>query len=526
MVEVEKARSLMTACSTPAAEGMVIKTTSERVDKARKVIIELLLANHSTYCPTCHARDKCTLLKYARRYGVEKVRFFGKRRDDEADTDMESIVHRDQSKCILCGKCVEVCRQISGAEAIDFKYRGFETQIGSAYDKKLWETRCINCGQCVNGCPTGAIYVRSDVEEVQKELRDPARKVIFQTAPSIRAALGEEFGLPAGTIVTGKMVAALKRLNPYKVFQTDFGADLTIMEEGTEFIRRFTENDHIPMFTSCCPAWQKYIEHWYPDLLANLSSCKSPQQMTGSIVKNWYAKEMGLTREEITVVSIMPCSAKKWEITRPGCCVDQLADVDFVLTTRELADLLKANNIDLISLPEENYDDIIGEGTGAAEIFAVTGGVMEAALRTVVEILEKKSLPKPDFVEVRGLQGVKEATLEVAGHQVNLLVVSGLANAIPFLDDIRKGKSKYHFIEIMNCPGGCINGGGMPFYEKMETVEKRYKAIMDDDKQMKVRKSHENQAIQKLYKEFLGEPNGHKSHQLLHTPYVDRSDVV
>ncbi len=526
VVEVKGARSLVTACSTPVGEGMEIKTHSDRVDTSRRVILELLLANHATYCPTCHAREKCLLLKYSRRYGVEKVHYFGKKRETEACSDFDSIIERDQAKCILCGKCVEVCRQVIGVEAIDFKNRGFKTQIGTAFDKKLKDTRCINCGQCVNGCPTGAIYVRSDVAAVQKELRDPTRKVIFQTAPSIRAAIGEEFGIPAGTITTGKMVTALRRLGAHKVYQTDFGADLTIMEEGHEFIRRFTANDKIPMFTSCCPAWQKYIEEFYPDLLPNLSSCKSPHQMTGAVIKHHYAEKMGLTKEEVTVVSIMPCSAKKWEITRPGCCTKELADVDYVLTTREFADIIKAQNIDFAKLPDEEFDSVVGQSTGAGEMFAVTGGVMEAALRTVAVKVLKRPLEKVDFMAVRGMKRVKEATIDLDGTKVNILVVSGLANAKPFLDDIRAGKSKYHFIEVMNCPAGCINGGGMPFYEDFAVIQKRYDAIIGDDKGHPIRSSHENPAILELYTDWLKEPNGEMAHHYLHTPYIDRSDVI
>lgn len=526
VVEVDGRRNLQAACATPVADGMVIKTTSERVDNARKTIIELLLANHQVHCPTCQAHGKCLLQQYARRYGVETNPYSGALRDTHDSDDFESIVRRDQSKCILCGKCVAVCAHSSGVEAITRKGRAVTMQVGSSFDRKLYETRCINCGQCVAGCPTGAIYVRSDTELVHRELLDPDRKVIFQTAPSIRAALGEEFGYPAGTVVTGKLAASLRRLGAYRVFQTDFGADLTIMEEGHEFIRRLEENEHLPMFTSCCPAWQKYIEHFAPELLPNLSSCKSPQAMAGSMIKHWYAKRENLKTEELTVVSIMPCSAKKWEITRPGCAVNEIADVDYVLTARELADLIRMHNIDFRALPDEDYDPLLGVGSGAGEIFGATGGVMEAALRTVVEKLSGKPLPRLDFTELRGLSSVREATVRVKGKDIAILVVSGLANLRPFLDDIRAGKSKYHFIEIMTCPGGCINGGGMPFYQDYATVEQRYKALFADDAAQTIRTSHKNPAIITLYEEFLKEPAGEKAHKFLHTPYMDRSSVL
>jgi len=526
VVEVKNRKNLPSSCSTPAEDGMEIYTASKRVLEARRIIIQLLLANHRTYCPTCDARNKCLLLEYSRRYNVKEIEYLGKIRDSSGSNDRESIVRRDQSKCILCGRCVEICEKIVGVEAISFKKRGFNSEIGSAFDKKLHETRCISCGQCVNGCPVGALSTRLDLDDVLKELENPERKVIFQTAPSIRVALGEEFNMPAGSIVTGKMVAAIRRLGAYKVFQTDFGADVTIMEEGTEFLRRLSENDYIPMFTSCCPAWQKYIEQFYPDLLPHLSSCKSPQAMEGTLIKNWYAKNNGLTREEVVVVSVMPCSAKKWEITRPGCAYKEIADVDYVITTRELADLIKLKGIDFVNLSDENYDDILGEASGAGEIFGATGGVMEAALRTVVEKATGETLEKPDFTEIRGMKGVREATVNLCGKNVNILVISGLANAKPFLDEIRAGKSKYHFIEVMACPGGCINGGGMPFYHSTETIRKRYEALFADDETKKIRKSHENPSVKKLYDEFLGEPNGHMSHELLHTPYIDRSYVI
>jgi NADP-reducing hydrogenase subunit HndD len=437
-------------------------------------------------------------------------------------------MYRDNNKCILCRRCSAVCAKVQGVGVIGANERGFSTTISCAFDLPLGETSCVSCGQCIAVCPTGALSEKDDTEEVFAALADPDKYVIVQTAPAVRAALGEEFGLPIGTNVQGKMVAALRRLGFDKVFDTDFAADLTIMEEANEFLDRVKNGGVLPLITSCSPGWIKYCEHYYPDMLDNLSSCKSPQQMFGAITKTYYAEKMKLDPEKIVMVSVMPCTAKKFEIGRSDENAADVPDVDISITTRELARMIERVGLNFNSLPEEDFDDPLGRSTGAAVIFGATGGVMEAALRTAVETLTGKDLPNPDFTEVRGTKGIKEATYHVAGMDINVAVASGLANARELLEQVKSGEKNYHFIEIMGCPGGCVNGGGQP--KQPASVRNftdikalRAKALYTQDANMPLRKSHENPAIKQLYKEYLEKPGSHKAHEILHTTYVKRT---
>jgi NADP-reducing hydrogenase subunit HndD len=435
---------------------------------------------------------------------------------------------RDNNKCILCRRCSAVCEKVQGIGVIGANERGFDTNISCAFDLGLGDTSCVSCGQCIAVCPTGALTEKDYTDEVFTALADSDKYVIVQTAPAVRAGLGEAFGLPIGTNVQGKMVSALRRLGFDKVFDTDFSADLTIMEEATEFLDRVQNGGVLPLITSCSPGWIKYCEHYYPDMLDNLSSCKSPQQMFGAITKTYYAEKMGLDPNKIVMVSVMPCTAKKFEIGRDDQNAAGVPDVDISITTRELARMIERVGLNFLSLPDEDFDDPLGRSTGAAVIFGATGGVMEAALRTAVEILTGKELPNPDFMEVRGIQGIKEATYHVAGMDVNVAVASGLANARELLDKVKSGEANYHFIEIMGCPGGCVNGGGQP--QQSGTVRNftdiralRAKALYDIDANMPFRKSHENESIKTLYDDYLGKPGSHKAHEILHTTYVKRS---
>ncbi|MBQ5755716.1 MAG: iron hydrogenase small subunit, partial [Erysipelotrichaceae bacterium] len=531
LVEVKRARTLLSACTTPVAEGQEVFTHSKRVLEARKNTVELILSNHSKDCLSCIRNQNCELQTLTEELGIRDVPFSGAKKQKTID-DFVIAIERDASKCVLCGRCVETCKKFQGLGILGYEQRGFETVVAPIYGKAFAEVNCMQCGQCVINCPTAALSVREDTQKVIDALNDPEKFVVVQTAPAVRAALGEEFGLPIGTRVTGKMAAALKLCGFDRVYDTNFGADLTIMEEGYEFMDRLQNGGVLPMITSCSPGWVRYAEFEYGDILDHLSTCKSPHMMLGAMIKHHFAEVNKIDPSKIVNVSIMPCSAKKAEIIKPeNLEKDGLNDVDIVLTTRECAHLIKAFGIDFVNLKDEQFDqDLFGEYTGAGVIFGATGGVMEAALRTVADVLEKKDLPNIDYEAVRGLKGVKEATLNIAGVDVRIAVTSGMANAKPLLDQIRNGTSPYHFIEIMGCPGGCINGGGQPFVssviknkEGLDAYrQKRAKALYDEDKIMPLRKSHENTQIQALYRDYLGKPGGELSHHYLHTTYSQK----
>ncbi len=522
VVEVENARTLLASCVHPAADGMVVKTNSPRVRQARRTIVELMLANHPSDCLICERNNNCELQRIAHDLGIREIRYSGEKRSWEKDTSSPSLV-RDPEKCILCGRCVRVCNEVQSVGTLNYNYRGFDTLVAPAYDRGLADAACVFCGQCSVVCPTGAIVEKSYVDEVWNALADPEKHVIVQTAPAVRVAIGEEFGLAPGSVSTGKLVAGLRRLGFDAVFDTDFAADLTIMEEGHELIHRLQTGGTLPLITSCSPGWIKFIEHNFPQLLPHLSTCKSPQQMFGAVAKTYYADKIGLPPEKIYVVSIMPCTAKKFEAQRPEMGRNGIPDVDAVLTTRELGKMMKEAGIDFTRLPDEEYDDPLGISTGAGVIFGATGGVMEAALRTAVEVITKKELADINFTQVRGLEGVKEATIDVDGLQLKVAVAHGLANARKLMEKLAAGEADYHFIEIMACPGGCIGGGGQPFPVDREVRQARINGIYRADESLPLRKSHENPAVQQLYKEFLGEPLGEKSHELLHTTYTPRN---
>lgn len=522
VVEVVGARTLQSACSQPVSDGMVINTNSPAVRKARKINLELLLSNHPQDCLNCVRNQRCELQALADQLGVRQQRFHSKTRPEyQKDTSTAALV-RDPDKCILCRRCVEVCHEVQSVGAIAPANRGINTQILPAGGVDLNDVACVQCGQCSLVCPVGAIYEQDHTERVWAALADPEKHVVVQTAPAIRVSIGEEVGLEPGEVTTGKLVAALRRLGFDRVFDTDFSADLTIMEEGHEFIERFTKGGVLPMITSCSPGWIKFIEHFYPEYLDHLSTCKSPQQMFGAVAKTYYAQKAGLDPKNIYVVSIMPCTAKKFECGRPEMSASGYPDVDAVLTTRELGKMLRQAGIVFSELPEEEYDDPFGITTGAGVIFGASGGVMEAALRTVYEVVTKETLPSVDFTAVRGLEGIKEAEIDLKGTKVKVAVANGLGNARKLMELIKAGKADYHFIEIMCCPGGCIGGGGQPIPTTNAIRKKRMEAIYKADAGLPLRKSHENPAIKTLYEEFLGKPLGEKSHQLLHTHYTKR----
>jgi len=525
MTEVEGQRSLIAACVFPVSEGMVIHTNTEKVRQARKMVVELLLADHPQECNFCVRNGSCELQKVAEFVGLKEVRFEQTQFPKEGMIDRSSpSVVRDSRKCIECHRCVTVCEQVQTVSVLTPANRGSKVKVVPAFDLPLLESNCVACGQCILACPVGALYEKDDVDEVWKALQDPAKHVIVQEAPAIRAALGEEFGMPPGSLVTGKMIAALRRLGFDKVFDTNFTADLTIIEEGNELLKRVKTGGTLPMITSCSPGWIKFCEHFYPDLLPHLSTCKSPQQMFGALAKTYYAKISGIDPKDIVSVSIMPCTAKKFEAQRPEMNSSGFRDVDYVLTTRELGRMIKEAGIDFENLPEEDYDAPMGEYTGAGTIFGATGGVMEAALRTVYAVVTGENLPSLDITPVRGLEGVKEATVKVGPlGDVKVAVAHGLGNARKLMDKIREGKADYVFIEVMCCPGGCVSGGGEPIPTNNDIRIKRSSALYQDDgKVQKKRQSHENESVQKLYKNFLKEPLGHKSHELLHTKYTPR----
>ncbi|RHR20834.1 4Fe-4S dicluster domain-containing protein [Clostridium sp. AF19-22AC] len=528
IVEVKGARNLVAACVHPINEGMEVLTNTPQLIESRKRTLELILSNHEKKCLSCVRSGKCELQELCQELGVEdEDHFAGESPHYELDDSAPHMI-RDNNKCILCRRCSAVCEKVQAVGVIGPNNRGFETFIGSAFDMGLGDTSCVSCGQCIAACPTGALYEKDFVDDVLAAIADPTKHVVVQPAPSVRAALGEEFGYPMGTDVEGKMAAALRRIGFDKVFDTDFSADLTIMEEANEFLGRVQNGGVLPMMTSCSPGWIKYCEHYYPDLLDHLSSCKSPQQMFGAITKTYYAEKMGIDPKDIVCVSVMPCTAKKFEIGRDDQNAAGVPDVDISITTRELARLIRKVGIDFRVLPDEGFDDPLGESTGAAVIFGATGGVMEAALRTAVEKLTGEELANVEFTDVRGTEGIKEAVYHVAGMDVKVAVASGLSNAKVLMDKIRAGEADYHFIEIMCCPGGCVNGGGQPQvhadvrnFEDVRAI--RAKVLYDNDSAKTLRKSHDNPSIKKVYEEYLGEPGSEKAHHILHTSYVKRS---
>ncbi|MDE5592883.1 MAG: [FeFe] hydrogenase, group A [Clostridiales bacterium] len=528
VVEIKNNRKLMTACSTVVAEGMEVFTNTPKVRASRKITLELMLSNHHKECLSCVRSGKCELQTLATEYGCDYAKYSGEMNDYKVD-DATPYLVRDNNKCILCRRCVAVCNKVQTVGVIDAGNRGFATKIASPFGKSLGDVPCVACGQCINVCPTGALREKDSISEVEKLLADPSKTVIVGTAPSVRAALGEEFGYPIGTDTEGKMVAALKAIGFDKVFDVDMAADMTIMEEGTEFLGRLNNPKAVlPMITSCSAGWIRFIEYNYPELLPNLSSCKSPQQMFGAIMKTYYAEKMGLDPKNVAVVTIMPCIAKKFELTRDDQSAAGVPDIDASLTTRELARMIKNYGINFAKLdPKTEFDNPIGKGSTAGLIFGATGGVMEAALRTVAEVATGKTLDNIDFKAVRGTKGIKEATVTLNGKQINIAVASGLGNARKLMDEIKAGKSKYHFIEIMACPGGCVNGGGQPIVDSatrnlVDVAKTRAGVLYKKDKKDVLRKSHENPIVKTLYKEYFGEPNSHKAHEVLHTTYVKR----
>ncbi|MBQ9964619.1 MAG: iron hydrogenase small subunit [Clostridia bacterium] len=527
VVEATGARGLVTACVYPVAEGMEIQTNTARVQKARKTTLELILSTHEKKCLSCERSTNCELQKTCKDYGVEDSgKFDGDRPVYELDKSTAHLV-RDNNKCILCRRCVAVCRQ-QYVSVIGANDRGIDTHIACAFDKPLGDVPCVSCGQCVAVCPTGALVDTDSTTPVWEALADPTKHVVVTTAPSIRATLGEAFGLPVGTNVEGKMVAALRRLGFDKVFDTDFGADLTIVEEANEFVQRVKNGGVLPMITSCSPGWVKFAEYYYPDQLAHLSSCKSPQQMSGAVIKTYYAQKMGIDPKDIVNVSVMPCTAKKFECGRDDQNAAGVADIDHVITTRELARMIDRAGLKFDLLPDEEFDAPLGEDTGAAVIFGATGGVMEAALRTANDWLTEKDNDNVEFHEVRGTDGLKEATYNIAGMEVKVAVASGIANANYIMDQIKAGTAPWHFVEIMCCPGGCVNGGGQPIQPASvrnftDLKALRAKALYDQDKAMTLRKSHKSPVVNKLYEEFFDDGiGGHKAHHCLHTTYVAR----
>ena len=526
IVEVEGRKGFATSCIQKVEEGMIVHTHTPNVLEARHVILDLIISNHSKDCLTCTRSGNCELQVLATKFNVLNIEFEGERTEHKIDDLSPSIV-RDFNKCILCRRCVAACKNVQEIGAIDCINRGFESCISTVGDHSLNDVNCTFCGQCIEACPTGALHEKETINDVWVKLKDPETVVLVQTAPAVRVALGEEFGMPIGTNVTGKMVTALKRLGFDKVFDTNTGADFTIMEEANEFVERFKAHEELPMLTSCCPGWIKYIEMNYPEMLPHLSSCKSPHQMFGAILKSYYAKKEGIDPEKIYTVSVMPCIAKKFESKRPEMKENGLEDVDNVITTRELARMIKQANIDFEKLEDSKFDDPMGEATGAAAIFGVTGGVMEAALRTAEDILTGKELPKIDFEQVRGSQGIKRATITIAGKPISVVAASGLANAKKILEEIKTGKANYQFVEIMACPGGCIMGGGQPIKHskvraEVDVQKLRASSLYSIDEKSTIRKSHENPVLKKIYEEYLEKPGSYRAEKLLHTKYAKR----
>ena len=523
IVQVDGRRGFATSCIQKVEEGMVVKTHSKEVIEARKVILDLILSNHQRDCLTCTRNGNCELQNLAVKFNVTGIEYEGETNKHQIDDLSPSIV-RDFNKCILCRRCVSVCKKVQEIGAIDCINRGFNSCISTVGDNSLNDVNCTFCGQCIEACPVGALREKDSIEEAWEKLKDPDTYVIVQTAPAVRVALGEEFGMPIGTNVTGKMVAALKRLGFDKVFDTNTGADFTIMEEGTEFIQRLNENYNLPMITSCSPGWVRYVEANYPENIKYLSSCKSPHEMFGALIKTYYAEKNNIDPEKIYVVSVMPCIAKKYERQRTELKNNGMYDVDCVLTTRELARMIKQANIEFSELENEEFDNPMGEATGAGAIFGVTGGVMEAALRTASEILSGEELEDIDFKQVRGEEGIRRAILKIGERDIKVVVANGLGNAKIIMEEIKSGKADYQFVEIMACPGGCIMGGGQPIKNSkiratVDVRKKRADAMYTIDEKSQIRKSHENPVLKQIYSEYIGVPGGHKAHELFHTTY-------
>lgn len=526
IVEIEGRRALTPSCNTLAEEGMVVKTNTDKVNEARRVVLDLILSTHNRDCLTCVRNGNCELQELCKKFGITEVEYEGEKVKPHIDDLSPSIV-RDASKCIMCKRCVAACKNIQTVSAIDVAGRGYESRIAPTGDKSLNDVNCVFCGQCIAACPVGALKEKDDTQKVWRKIREKDIITIVQVAPAVRVALGEEFGMPIGTNVKGKMVTALRKIGFDKIFDTNTGADFTIVEEANEFIERVTKGETLPMITSCSPGWIRFIEMNYPELLGNLSSCKSPHQMFGAILKSYYAEKEKINPKKMFVVSVMPCTAKKFERTREEMKNDGLDNVDAVITTRELARMIKQANIDFVNLEETDFDNPMGEATGAAAIFGTTGGVMEAALRTAHEAITGRELKNIEFAEIRGVRGIKKASVTIDGKEIKVVVAHGLSNARKVLDEIKSGKADYQFVEIMACPGGCIMGGGQPIVSSKKRMDidvrkLRAEALYAIDKQSTLRKSHENPVVIKIYKDYLGDIGGHKAHELLHTHYMKR----
>lgn len=531
MVEVAGRRNLAPACATDCVEGMHVLTHSPRVINARRTVVELILSDHPNECLECEKNGDCELQALTKRLGIKEIPYKGEQSHYRPGQSLS--VARDMDKCVMCRRCETMCNQFQSVGALSAVNRGFEAVVNTAFDEPLVTTSCVDCGQCVQVCPVGALTLVDNIRDVQEALADPTKTVVVQAAPAVRVALGEEFGYAPGTIVTGKMAAALRRIGFDYVFDTDWSADLTIMEEGTELLERLHNRldgklEHLPLFTSCCPAWVKFYEKNFPDLLDYPSTAKSPQQMFGAACKNYFAQKMNIKRENLVVVSIMPCLAKKSEVAREEFAVNGNRDVDISLSTRELAHLMKQFNIELNDMPEEDFDSPLGQSTGAGVIFGATGGVMEAALRTAYELQTQKTLPRIDFTEVRGLDGVKCATVDFDGIPIKVAVCYGLGNARAMMEEVRAGNPRgFHFVEVMACPGGCIGGAGQPYHHgNSSIIRRRMEAIYQEDAGKHLRKSHENPEIIAIYKEYYGKPGSHLAHEQLHTHYFDRADKL
>ena len=526
IVEVEGRRGFATSCIEKVQEGMVVHTNTPNVVDSRRAILDLIVSNHNRDCLTCIRNGNCELQDLCKKFNIRKVEYDGEKTEHEIDDKSPSIV-RDFSKCILCRRCISTCKKIQEIGAIDCTNRGFDSCISTTYNNSLSDVNCTFCGQCIEACPVGALHEKENIDEVWAKLKDSETYVIAQTAPAVRVALGEEFGMEIGTNVAGKMVTSLKRLGFNKVFDTNTGADFTIMEEATEFIKRFKEKDNLPMMTSCCPAWVKFTETEYPENIPNLSSCKSPHQMFGAILKTYYAEKMKINPDKIYVVSVMPCVAKKYERQRDEMKVNERFDVDAVITTRELARMIKQANIEFTTLEDEEFDSPMGEATGAAAIFGTTGGVMEAALRTAYELITGEELKQLNFENVRGAKGIKKATVKIGNTDVKVAVAHGLGNARKVSEEIKNGTADFDFLEVMACPGGCIMGGGQPIKSSktrsaVDVRARRAKSLYSIDERSTIRKSHKNPEMLKIYEEYIGKPGEHKAHELLHTEYFKK----